>query len=280
MKIVVDTMTTRDYLGEEEAFRCIRAAGFDGVDYSFFSNDPALNMLGDDYRQQAYRTKERLAQEGLFCRQTHAPFDMQYGYGFHEGQPEYLAIVRAIEYASILGAEYIVVHGIKTPRVGEMVEYNARFFQSLVPYCARFGIRICVENLVTSTFYSPELLNDMMECLDPQYFTICLDVGHTNLQKGTPADFIRAIGINRISALHVHDNDGKADLHELPFIGTVDWETVADALASVNYNGDLTLEVLTFLLRFPAELQESALRLCAETARYLANRISVRKNEN
>ena len=72
--------------------------------------------------------------------------------------------------------------------------------------------------------------------------------------------------------LHVHDTDGKGDLHTLPFQSTAtDWEAVTDALAEIGYEGELTLEADNFHGRIPAELLQPTLTYMASVARYLAD---------
>lgn len=44
-------------------------------------------------------------------------------------------------------------------------------------------------------------------------------------------------------ALHLHDNDGTADWHALPFSGNIDWENIKAKLKSADYRGSIALEV-------------------------------------
>ncbi|MHB9024488.1 MAG: hypothetical protein ACYC7E_09970 [Armatimonadota bacterium] len=48
---------------------------------------------------------------------------------------------------------------------------------------------------------------------------------------------------DRLIAVHLHDNDGKSDLHALPFTGTVGWPRLLNLLRLTSYTGSLTLEV-------------------------------------
>ena len=49
---------------------------------------------------------------------------------------------------------------------------------------------------------------------------------------------------NRLSALHIHDNDLKNDNHSIPFDGSIDFEEVAKDLADSKYDVTLMLEIL------------------------------------
>ncbi len=69
---------------------------------------------------------------------------------------------------------------------------------------------------------------------------LAFDVGHANL-NGQIQDFIRAFP-GLIEHVHVHDNDGKSDLHLGLGKGTVNWPEVIRALKESGYNGPLVVE--------------------------------------
>ena len=74
----------------------------------------------------------------------------------------------------------------------------------------------------------------------------CLDVGHVGLPTGTAyeaQDFVRALGHLRLKSLHIHVNDYKWDLHQMPYRGKLDWDSITAALGEINYDGDFTYEV-------------------------------------
>ena len=45
-----------------------------------------------------------------------------------------------------------------------------------------------------------------------------------------------------LGSLHVHDNNGHADQHQIPGNGTIDWESFSKALREVGYKGTLSFE--------------------------------------
>ena len=45
--------------------------------------------------------------------------------------------------------------------------------------------------------------------------------------------------------VHLHDNDGRSDLHLPPGAGTIDWAAVVLALKDAGYDGTITLEVFS-----------------------------------
>jgi len=48
---------------------------------------------------------------------------------------------------------------------------------------------------------------------------------------------------NRLLSIHIHDNDGEKDLHQIPFTGTVDWKRLSKLLSKSSYKKCVSLEV-------------------------------------
>lgn len=262
MKLAVEVWHTIRALGEEKGLALLKKSGFDAVDYSFYWQDPVHGILGDDYLERAEKTKKLLAECDLVCKQTHAPFGTTYGTPMDISHPEYKAIVRAIEYASVIGAKHIVVHGIKTPTGVSETEYNVKYYRSFLPYLKKFGIKIAVENLA-GTMTTPKRMNAVLEQLEPEYYAGLLDVGHANHRHIAPETFVRKILPGRLQGLHIHDNYGQIDDHILPYMGTIQWEFVLEALADVNYDGDFTLELPGFIPKFAPDMLPEALSFAA-----------------
>ncbi len=47
----------------------------------------------------------------------------------------------------------------------------------------------------------------------------------------------------RLISLHLHDNDGTGDQHELLFSGTIDWPRLAGIIAASTYEKWVSMEV-------------------------------------
>ena len=273
MNIIADIHPVIQAYGEEEAFHMVKEAGFDGVDYPLHDQDPETMVLGENYRERAARTKELLEKYGLICNQAHAPFGKSvYGDPMDPTCVEYGQIIRAMEYAALIGAKHIVIHGIKPPVHVDVTAYNVEYYKSLQPYAEKFGIQIAVENLMT-ILCNPAAYRAVVDQLDPKWFVALLDVGHSNYAKVEPERFIYGMDPGRLQGLHIHDNDGSWDDHLFPCLGKIRWDNVMEALAEVGYSGDLTLETGGgFLNRFPAELYPAALAFSAQVCRYLVSR--------
>jgi sugar phosphate isomerase/epimerase len=98
--------------------------------------------------------------------------------------------------------------------------------------------------------------------LDSEYIAACLDVGHVGLIYGQEApDSIRALGADRLIALHICDNDYCGDQHQLCGQGKLNWVEILRALREIGYRGDFTYEADGgFLGRFPDYLKPEAAR--------------------
>ena len=102
-------------------------------------------------------------------------------------------------------------------------QFNIDFYNSLKPLCEEFGTKIALENMfghddrrhvmLANVCSYGEQLAEYYDALDPRYFTVCLDLGHSGLVGDDAAHAIRALGHRRLTALHVHDNNYMEDLH-------------------------------------------------------------------
>ena len=264
-------------------------AGFPALDLSF-SRDYSF-ALGDDYKEVAARVRALAESRGALFNQAHAPY--RGGYELYSTRTR-KELPRIIEFAGLVGARNIVVHPlIKYHHFGkeeEHFEMNMEFYSSLAPYAKAAGVRIAIENMwnnhpVTgriedSVCADPrELSRYYDELSDPEAFTVCLDIGHVALCGREPADAIRILGGERLGALHVHDNDYIEDLHTLPGMAKINFDSVCRALADVGYNGDFTLEVETCTKNYTKEHLPTVFKFMADTARYYCNIIEGYKKD-
>jgi len=275
MKLAVEIWHTVRALGEEKALALLKKSGFDAVDYSFFWQNPARSILDDNYLERAEKTKKLLAEYDLVCNQAHAPIgNTTFKDPMDLSHPEYKDIVRAMEYASVIGVKHIVVHSLKAPIGISPIELNAKYYQSFTPYCKQFGIKIAVENLYPSAnLDTPKKINATLEQLDPEYFVSLVDVGHANLQHVAPESFIRKILPGRLQGLHIHDNHGEKDEHIVPYLGNIQWDYVLEALAEINYPGDLTLELPGYIPKYSPNMLPEALTFAAGVGRKMMEQL-------
>jgi len=111
-----------------------------------------------------------------------------------------------------------------------------RSLDELEPEARRLGVRIAIENGDWG------VIRRILAAYPPDYIGLCYDSGHGNLVPDG-LDQLEALK-DRLLAIHLHDNDGSADQHKLPFTGTVDWERLTGILARSAYRRGVTLETL------------------------------------
>ena len=271
MNLITSTLFPATYLGEEEGFKLIKETGFDGVDLTL-CDWKEEEYLGEDYMEHADSMKKLLQKYDLICNQAHAPYGFVYGDPFDCTNTKYLHIVRSMEAAAYMGIDHTVVHSFRVPEGVDCLEANLAFFQSLYPYCKKFGIKIALENLGGS-IRTADMMNYLLGKLDPDYFIGLVDTGHANENGVAPHEFIANVLPGRLQGLHIHDNYGQKDNHLIPGLGTIEWDPVIDALAERDYPGDFTLEDMTFCRLIGADLLKESLHLSYLVGRRLSNRL-------
>lgn len=266
------------------SLRLLKEAGFDAYDLSLrpLSREDGP-VAADNYMDFAREIKAAADEIGIVCNQAHATFPPEKFGDEEHNKATFERIRREMEVAAYVGAPIIVVHATKpVPKGYDVVEENLRFYGSLLPYAKEYGIKIGVENLFEYDelrerrkpcgIGTSEKLSAFMELLDPEWFTVCFDIGHAAINVENPEDAIRNLK-GKIGCLHVHDNDYVNDQHLVPYLGKTDWEEVCRAFAEIGYDGDFTLESCTFEGKFPAELTLDMLKFEVKVAKYLINKI-------
>ncbi|MBQ8309279.1 MAG: sugar phosphate isomerase/epimerase [Clostridia bacterium] len=244
MQISIVHGPIRKAFGEETALKMIKNAGFTMIDYSFNTWEGEEYRLGENYKENCLATKKLMDNLGLTCYQTHAPFEFKYGKKIDESERTYRDIVRAIECSAILGAKIIVIHAIAVPFEVDFLQYNLEYYQSFLPYAEKYGVKIAVENLVNSVFWTPYKLCNFVEMLNSPYFCACVDVGHAAITGTPPESFISGMKKGVMQCVHLHDTDGKLDRHWIPYLGNHNWDNIIKALAEYGFDGDLEMEII------------------------------------
>ena len=278
MILSTSTGALADSFGNEAAIEMLTKAGFDAFDFSLFkmSHDENYEMNGPNYREFAWKLRKKADLLGIRCNQAHAPFPSSYGEPLKD-EIAFNKIVGAMEIASILGAKIIIVHPKQHLEYAENVEklkqMNMKFYQSLIPYCKKYNIKVAIENMwqyqknnkniIESTCARAKEFCDYIDTINSEWVVAYLDVGHAYLVGADIAEFIRKLG-GRLQALHIHDVDGFKDSHNLPFMEKIDFKPVLAALKEIGYKGDFTFEADEFLKRVPKGLMlQTAKYMCA-----------------
>jgi len=144
-----------------------------------------------------------------------------------------------MEFLHALGGNVIVLHvSIRSP-VPKVLELDTskQMIDALLPACKRLGVRIAVENEISS---NTDLLQEMFNAYPSDDLGFCYDSGHAQIANN--ADILETF-LDRLLLVHLHDNYGTNDDHNLPGQGIIDWEWVMHRVLNAPYLRTLTLEV-------------------------------------
>jgi len=144
---------------------------------------------------------------------------------------------------SRLGGDVIILH---VPAIHEdkdrecfLRDHLRAAFDSLEPFAREQDVRIAVENLVADNF--PRLAS-LLDSYPPDFLGVCYDSGHGNI-CGSGLEQLEKVK-HRLISLHLHDNDATGDLHQPIFHGNVNWDRLAEIIASSSYTKVTSMEVI------------------------------------
>ena len=292
-----------------EGFKRLKAAGFTNCDFSLnaylYNKNIYAREINDFFDKsteelQVYFTphKEAAAQTGITINQMHMPYPI-YVPGAPAALNDYLAntvATKSMDVCKFLECPNIVIHGFKlADKLGsEEAEWEktAAFIDTIAPFAAENHITICMENLYNNKndimlegpgcdpIKAAARIDQFNQKYKSEVLGFCFDIGHANLVHLDFDFFLHTLG-NRIKVLHLHDNDGVRDLHQLPFTFTktrdntssTNWPAFIQAMRDIDFNGTLSFETAPVLDSFPPELKDDALRLIAKIGQYLSFQI-------
>ena len=287
MRISTATDIGQSRFGLPGLMPILKDAGFDAYDVSLFDTSEKNPFYTDGWRAYAAEVKAAADAVGLVCNQAHAPFpsskaDDPTNKVYNE--TIFDCLVRSVEAAAFLGADAIVVHPVQHlpyhKNEEKLFSMNMDFYRSLAPYAKKNGIKIALENMWqtdprrkiiwdSTCATAEEFIRYFDTLADPEAFTCCLDLGHCGLCGHEAADMIRALGADRLGALHIHDNDHLRDAHTIPYTGRMDWKEIMKALGEIGYKGDFTYEAQSFYQAMPTEMLPHVYRFMAESAKVM-----------
>lgn len=213
--------------------RHIAAAGFRHLHWCHEWNTDRL------YTREELDPIETLLRElGLSIHDIHGSAGQKKSWGSpdEEARKAGVALVaNRIEMAQRFGCGVVIMHAPTEPAApAEQVAYWDRFrrtLDELEPVCRRGGVRLALENMASDNF---DTLERAFREYAPSFVGLCYDPGHGNM-AGNGLDRLERAA-DRLIALHLNDNNGKSDLHQPLFAGTVDWPRLAAIIARSPYD--------------------------------------------
>jgi len=133
-------------------------------------------------------------------------------------------IKRALEIAEVIPFRYLIQHIGVSGEEFDMRKFDAAFsaLEELSLFARQRGVEILLEN-IPNELSSAERLRQFDE-ITHLGLNFVFDTGHANMNEGVASAF--GLMKERIRSTHVHDNNGKDDIHLFPFLssgGTIDW---------------------------------------------------------
>lgn len=302
--IGVQTQNVVQDKNPQDGFRMLKEAGFDNCDFSlngYLKNtdiyrgnmnrffDRSITDLEDFFSAH----KKAANAEGVSIYQMHMPYPIFVPKASEEVN-EYLwqqVAVKSMQICHFLECRYIVIHGFKLARYlgTEELEWQqtTKLLETILPMAKAYGIVVCMENLYESiadhiiegpgcdALKAVQRIDDFNERYGAEVLGFCFDAGHANLVGIDFEKFLTTLG-HRLKVLHLHDNDGRADLHQIPYTFTrtrentssTDWEGLLRGLTAIKFDGVLSFETAPVLKAFPEELKFEALKFIASIGEY------------
>lgn len=122
-----------------------------------------------------------------------------------------------LEFCSVVGGDVLVTHPPKiegdSVRAERKLERSLRAFESVWSLCSDLRITLAVENCYSS---DAESLEYYFRRYPPEFVGFCFDSGHAHVNGNLNRLFVFK---DRLRALHLHDNCGREDDHQPPFLG-------------------------------------------------------------
>jgi sugar phosphate isomerase/epimerase len=107
------------------------------------------------------------------------------------------------------------------------LEETTNFWKEEIKKYEAEKIKIVIENLVEE---SPDILIELCDAINSNYFALCLDTGHMNVfSKVTPSEWLEKMG-KRLQYIHLHDNNGEKDEHLPVGKGNIDFDSFFNSI--------------------------------------------------
>jgi sugar phosphate isomerase/epimerase len=218
-----------------------------------FFNADALNgdwkIIADQIKTELDGYKGRLG--------IHGPF---WGFTIASKDPEVRDVVKkrmrqCLDVCAYLGATQMVIHSPYTTwdynnlddNPGARAELIARSHETLkdaVRQAADIGCVLVIENIEDKDAHARV---ELARSFESDYVRVSIDTGHANYAHGStggpPVDYYVHAAGDMLHHVHLQDTDGFADRHWAPGDGNISWQAFFRALARLNSNPRLILEL-------------------------------------
>jgi sugar phosphate isomerase/epimerase len=214
-----------------DRYKFIKEAGFDNV-MLWWSEGFGR---GIDYQKSVQYARN----EGLFIENIHTPLQGQNNFSLDnlDGENVFQCYLQCIIDCSKFDIPSMVIHlpNDKYPinKLGmdrvELIRNKAE----------EYDVNVAFENLGNISN-----LTHVLDTINSKKIGFCYDCcHHTNYARKD--DLLGKYG-DRLMAIHLHDNGGEKNQHQLPFDGNIDWSLVMEKIVLTGYKGATTLEPMNW----------------------------------
>ncbi len=221
----ITALNGADHFSQRERFAVISKVGFKSV---------MLAWGTDDCRKESISLAEEY---GLIIENAHS--DM---HGCNplwidgkEGEEKTSQLLKTVDDCGRYGIKTMIMHlsnGFDTPPLSGI---GLKRIERIFDAAKDTGVTIALENARVCTH-----LRYVLDNYTCEHVKFCFDAGHANIWcTDTPWFDLYS---QRLAAVHLHDNGGKEDDHQIPLTGTVKWDEVLKSIGNSSYCGNLTLE--------------------------------------
>lgn len=181
---------------------------------------------------------------GLHLRDLHASLTERANWGSRDETVRQAGVdltLNRLRMTAALGGQAMVMHLPTEPGPDGIPHYPFdvlhRSLEALAEPAREYRVALALENSAPDNMPA---IAALLEQYPPELLGLCYDSGHGHI-AGNGLDRLETM-TDRLLVLHLHDNNGQDDLHNLPFSGTGDWGRLARILAAAPYDGPLTME--------------------------------------
>ena len=148
------------------------------------------------------------------------------------------------DFCNRIGAAYMPIHLWSTTRTlneAKSDHFLEFLLSELESICHDSNVTLCLETVRSniSKVSNFELLKIVK--LRSSQLGLLVDSGHSQISGDLNEIILRSIGF--LKSLHLHDNDGTNDLHQVPGTGVIDWALLVKNLKTANYAGPIIYEI-------------------------------------
>ena len=231
----------------KKKIQLLHKCGFKYIDLSMYRFEPDSPFYCDGWERYVDELAEEAQRLGMTFVQAHSldittvPGELQ------DKQKE--CFFRQLDICKRLGIPSTVIHASTAVKENQeqFIARNKLFYSELLKEAEKREFNVLTENTcaINNPFYYILTANDfylLNEALNKHpLFGICWDIGHAHIQNVNQYEQITELK-DRLKAIHIHDNMGNNDTHAVPYLGTIAYDEIINALIDNGFKGAFTMD--------------------------------------